>query len=105
MDWAKEYVKDEKVLIEKLTRLNYIRIYKQIYLLYEVIGMDGSSEPLEKRNSLERSCIRWKMNLFYEVKKPLKNTLEEWNKYIEWLSRQNVQTTFDFKEYVTFKYM
>ena len=104
IDWAKDFVKDEKALIDKLVRLNYIRIYKKIYLPCKLIGIDGSSEPHEKRNSLERSCIRWKIN-FAEVRKLSKATIEEWQKYVEWLSYQNVQAIFDFKEYATFKYM
>ena len=42
---------------------------------------------------------------FTEVKKLSKNTVEEWNKVLGWLSQQNMQTVYDFKEHVTFKYM
>ena len=104
MDQVKEYVKDEKVPIEKLARLNYMRNFKKMYLPCELVEIDGSSESVEKRNHLEISCIRWKMN-FTEVKKPSKNTVEEWNKFVRWLSQQNVQTVYHFEEQVIFKYM
>ena len=81
-----------------------MRIYKKMYLPCKLIGIDGSSEPRKKRNSLERSCIRWKIN-FAEVRNPSKATIEEWQKYVEWLSCQNIQTIFDFEEYTIFKYI
>ena len=89
IDQAKDYIKDEKVLIDKLARLNYMRIYKKIYLPYKLVGIDRSSKLREKRNSLERSCIRQKIN-FAEVRKPSKATIEEWQKYVEQLSCQNI---------------
>ena len=57
IDWTKECAKDKKESREKLARLNYIRICKKMHLPYKLSRIDGLSKPLEKRDTLERSCM------------------------------------------------
>ena len=104
MDWVKEYVKNEKIPSDKIAKINYIWIYKKIYLPCELVGSDGLKETNCKKYPFEKSCIRWKIN-FIKVRKLSKKTIEEWQQYVEWLSCQRIQTTFDFEDYATFQYI
>ena len=89
MDWVKEYVKNKKIPSDKIAKINYVQIYKKIYLLCELVGSNGSKETNCKKYPFEKSCTRWKIN-FIKVRKPSKKTIEEWQQYVEWLSRQRI---------------
>jgi len=82
IDWAREYIKNEKVPINKLERINHMRIFKKMYLPCEIVGRKGNKILLEQKEPMKASCFGWKTK-FPVVNKPSKKTIDEWNAYVE----------------------
>jgi len=103
MDWAREYIKNEKVPINKLERINHMRIFKKMYLPCELVGFKGQNVTKEMREWNESRAIRWKV-MFKEVIKSPKILVEVWKEFVDWLKNQKVDTIIDFDDKITTKY-
>ena len=59
IDYITQYVEEEKLSTKIIPSINYIRMYKKMYLPCKLIGMNGRSETREMISPLEKSCIEW----------------------------------------------
>jgi len=103
MDYAIQFTKSNQEFENSIQIINHVRIFKQMLLPCELVGLNGNKRTFEFRNSLERSCIRWKIK-FPTITKPSKKSVEIWKQFIEWLEKQVINTNYDFEEYADFKY-
>ena len=58
MDYMDEYIKVKKLLNEIIAPINQMRSCKKLYLLCELIGMNGSEKTEYYLNKLDTSGIR-----------------------------------------------
>ena len=58
MDYVEIYVKEKEKKIKIIASLNYVRLYKKMILLCELVGIEGTSKIRELRNPLESSCFK-----------------------------------------------
>ena len=75
MDYAKEYVEEEKLSTKIIPSINHIRIYKKMYLPCKLIEMNRRCETREIINPLEKSCIEWRFE-FPKILKPSKKSIK-----------------------------
>ena len=68
-----EYVKVKKLLNEIIVQLK-IRLYKKLYLPFELIGMNEGEKTEYYLNELDTSEIRWKFEM-NDVPKPSKKII------------------------------
>jgi len=99
MDFAVEYSNQLNIV----EAINHVRIYKKMILPCELLGFLGNKETREMRHWEEPSSIRWKVG-FEEVIKPHKRLVEEWSKFVTWLTSQEINTMIDFDDKIETKY-
>ena len=58
MDWVIEYVKSNDLSLKVIPPINHMRIYKQMFLPYELVGMEGESKTAEFKNEGAKSSFR-----------------------------------------------
>ena len=62
MDYAKQYCDLNKINNKEMAKINQIRLYKKVYLLYELVGMTGCKMLEYYYNINKQNLIRWKSN-------------------------------------------
>ena len=97
MEYAREYRKETNLGINVLKLINHVRLYKRVFLPFELVGQSGKDQTDAFRNNLEISQIKW---TFYQqqVTQPSKNAYREWRKFLQWLEKKRIKTEFDFDE-------
>ena len=103
MDYAVEYAKRENAADGEREAINYVRIYKNMILPFEVVGFRGGQETKEYRNMFEKSSVRWKVS-FNVVPKPRKRLIEIWTEFLKWLKNQQIETIIDFQQSISTKF-
>ena len=103
MAYAREYRKETNLGINALKLINHIRLYKRVFLPFELVGQSGKDQTDAFRNNLEISQIKW---TFYQqqVTQPSKNAYREWRKFLQWLEKKRIKTEFDFDENAVWKW-
>ena len=96
MDYTKEYVEESHLSTKILPPINYIRIYKKIYLPYELIGTNRRYEIKKMRNQLERRFVEQNFK-FPSMPRPSHKSITLWRQFLEWLKTKDVLTIYDFK--------
>ena len=99
MDYAMDYSKE----IEIIEAINHVRIFKKMIIPCELVGFRGGKETKELREWSLVSSIKWNVE-FEEVIKPHKRLVEEWQKFINWLRNQEVDTLIDCISRIETKY-
>ena len=84
-----EFVSDYASLIElkanKVREINQIRIYKQVIIPGELVGMNSRQITLYYQDISEKSQIRQKIK-YPSLNKPRgKNMLGRWKEFLNWL--------------------
>ena len=76
--------------------INHVRIYKQVYLPFEIVIMCSGKKTNCMSDNDEISPMRWS---FYDerVEKPSIKCFKKWNKFVELLRTLNIKTEIDFK--------
>ena len=80
-----------------------MRIYKQIFLPCELVGMEGESKTAEFKNEGAKSSFRWKY-AFDRVPNPSSKTKELWKEFIDWLLQQRITLINNFDNQIIAKY-
>jgi len=103
MEYAIKYVSQTNKSHNIISIINHVRIYKQMLLPFELVGMTGNKQTAEWKQYYKKSCIKWKIN-FPEITRPSEKSIKIWKGFIEWLTLQTIQTMYDFQDYATFQY-
>ena len=74
-----------------------------MYLPCELVGLNRRSKMAEFRDKASKSSIKWKI-LFLTMPKLLKKSYQQWLEYIYWLSSQEIETVYDFNQYIKSMY-
>ena len=99
MDYAKKYIKENKVLRDTHDQINYICIHKKLLLLSELVGERGRNVTAAFYNINEKSLLKWKLN-FLSVKKLPPAAIKVWNQFKEQIKMKSITITCDFKTYI-----
>ena len=75
------YVQRKELEKSILAPLNHVRLFKQMILPCELLGLKGEEEIKSYKEVLEKSCLKWKI-LFPEVPKLSKKSISLWNDFI-----------------------
>ena len=62
MDKATQYTKDKEQVRELISTINYVRIYKKLYLVYKLLYMKGTIPTKYYYNTNEISSYKQKFN-------------------------------------------
>jgi len=95
MQYAVEYVRGKRNIIEVLKQINYVRLKKGVLLPCEVVGARGRLRT-ECFNDIEQpSPINWE---FEKITSAPINRVQKtiWNDFIKWMRLQQVETKWDF---------
>ena len=103
MDYVVEYVKANDMNKNDVAPLNHMRLYKQMILPCELVGLIGRDKMDGYRNEIALSCLKQKI-VFPVMPKPSKKTRELWNDFIKWLKEKNVITICNFSKMCESKY-
>jgi len=103
MDYAIKYVDSQRLKEEILAPINQIRIHKRMLLPCELVGFNGESKTKEMREKELKSCVEWKFK-YDEVPKPSAKSYEIWERFMEWIGTQQIETIVDFEPWVTTKF-
>ena len=104
MDFAVEYVKRQGMSTKVIAPLNHVRLFKQMIMPCELVGLSGTAETKAYRQFDCRSCLKWKIP-FPKMPKPSKKSRELWNDFIKWMKDSEIKTLCDFNEYCESKFL
>ena len=70
--------------VKRLQKINRVRLYKRVFLPFELVNVDRKQLMNTYYNSIDRSSIQWKM-FGDEIKKekPSKADLKEWTEFLK----------------------
>ena len=96
MEYAVEYIKSSGRKNEELWQINFVRLKKQIYLPFELVGITGRSPTQVYYNLNKISQVQWRfMKLIEEEINESQKRI--WKQFLTWLSFKQVTTTLDFE--------
>ena len=81
MNFAKVYVQEENLDIKSSFPINYVRLFKKMYLPFKLVGMKGDVETEECKEVLCQSSVKWRFE-FPTIPKPSKKSVELWKGFI-----------------------
>ena len=103
MDYAVTYIKEQKLDPKLIAPINHVRNYKKMYLLCELVGINGTRRIYQFNNVESTSCFAWKIP-FLTMPKPSKKSKNIWSAFVEWLSTKDIVTINDFDYQMKCKY-
>jgi len=96
MEYAVQYISSMGRKEEELYQINFVRLKKQVYLPFELVGKNGRSPTTPYYNLEEISQVLWKF--LQPITEEINNKQKRiWERFMRWLSIQQVQTVEDFE--------
>ena len=97
MQYAREYTSKSSNETIVLKLINHVRLYKRVFLPFELIGNSGKEQTEAYRIQEKQSQIK---QTFYHhnVDKPTQKAFKVWTQFIQWLEKKRITTSFDFDD-------
>ena len=82
MDYAEEHVRCKEIGKKLLAPLNHVRLWKQMVLPCELIGLTGTKKTKACQQIESKSSLKWIIS-FPTLPKPSKKSVEIWSEFIQ----------------------
>jgi len=103
MDYAEKYVRCKEIGKNILAPLNHVRLWKQMVLPCELIGLTGTKRTKACQKIESKSSLKWRIP-FPTLPKPSKKSVEIWSEFIQWIVNKDIVTILDFCDKCESKY-
>ena len=97
MDYASEYVCSMKNPGEICNKINHVRMYKQIWTLFEIVGQNGRGRTGCFTVKEEKSPIIWDF-MQKKISKPNDMCFRIWHNFLEWFVNQGCDEKYTFND-------
>jgi len=61
MDYTVKYIKEKQLNKRIISRINHVRLFKQMYLPCELVGLTSQKATKAKEDVYKKSCLKWKI--------------------------------------------
>ena len=84
-----------------MSQINKVRLYKKVYLPFELVGVDSGKPTNAYYNLSKESAIQWSFMMERENTKITNREYKIWQEFVQQLRQREIVIIMDFGDYTT----